>query len=189
VLGYLKWTFWIAFWVLLLSVLHYTLPQWDVVRIADTYQKRETFGANSIFWSHARTGQGESGQISRDIFFIQTIRPKGRPVVYRNEDTGWGWPPYFKFDTSNLQTQAADLRSTSEQPQWVAVKHYGWRSEFLSIYPNAISIKSVDGPDDGVTPWTAIVILFLLAVAFWAIWVRWRRFWDNRIDPLLDEDI
>ena len=46
-------------------------------------------------------------------------------MVYRNEDTGWGWPPYFKFDTKNLQTEAADLISSKEEPQWVILTHYG----------------------------------------------------------------
>jgi hypothetical protein len=188
VLSYLKWTFWIVFWVLVLSILHYTLPRWDVVRIADTYERRETFGANSPFWSNARTGSGE-GDVTRDIFFIQALTPEGRPMVYRNEDTGWGWPPFYKFDSSNLQARANDMRSTPEEPDWVAVKHYGWRSEFLTIYPNALRIKNVDGPDQGVIPWTSIVVLVGLAALFWAVYARWRRFWDNRIDPLLDEEV
>jgi hypothetical protein len=189
VLAYLKWTFWIVFWVILLAFLHYTLPRWDVVRIADTYEKRETFGANSIFWSHANTGQGTGGDISRDVFFIQTIKPNDRIVVYRNEDTGWGWPPYFKFDTTNLQTRATDLRSTPSNPDWVAIKRYGWRSEFLTIFPNALRIKDVEGPDSRVIPWTSIGILVGLACLFWAIWARWRRFWANRVDPLLDDEV
>jgi len=187
VLSYLKWTFWIVFWAAVLSVLHYTLPRWDVVRIADTYERRETFGANSIFWSSADTGSG-SGQVTREVFFIQTITPGGRPIVYRNEDTGWGWPPFFKFDSANLQALANDIRSTSAEPDWVAVKHYGWRAEFMTIYPNALRIKDVDGPDARVIPWTAIAILIALGCVFWAIYARWRRFWENRVDPLLDGD-
>jgi hypothetical protein len=108
VLGYIKWTFVILFWVLVASFLHYTLPRWDIVRITDTYERRETFGENSIFWTHARTGGGASGDISRDIFFIQGVRPNGRPSVYRNEDTGFGWPPFFKINSADLQTRAAD---------------------------------------------------------------------------------
>lgn len=187
-LSYLKWTFWILFWALTLSVLHYTLPRWDVVRIIETYERRETFGANSIFWSGARTGSGD-GEITRDIFFIGTITEGDRPIVYRNEDTGWGWPPFFKFDSANLQTRAANLRSSEADPNWVAVKHYGWRSEFITIYPNAVRLKQVAGPDDRPIPWTSIAILIGLACVFWAIYARWRRFVDNRIDPLLDGEV
>ena len=50
------------------------------------------------------------------LFFIQTIKKNGKPMVYRNEDTGWGWPPYFKFDTANLQADAAAARSPPGAP-------------------------------------------------------------------------
>ena len=172
----IKWTFWGVIWLIIAAFFHYTLPQVDIVRITDTYEKRIDFGENSIFWSHADVGNS-TALGNRDVFFIQTRRAKGDVMVYRNEDTGWGWPPYFKFDTSNLQAEAADLRSTSDNPKWAVIKHYGWRNEFISIYPNAVSIRSVDGPDATIIPWLNIIILGSLAAVFWAIRVRWRRFW------------
>ena len=186
---YVKWTFIGSFWLLVASFLHYTLPQHDVVRITDTYLERIDFGENSIFWANAPTGDAVNPQ-NRDVFFIQTFRTNERPMIYRNEDTGWGWPPYFKFNTSNLQAQAADLesRSTSgQQAQWVVIRHYGWRNEFLSIYPNAIKIWRVDSPDVTIIPWINIIIVTLLTAFFWAIWVRWRRFREARIDPVLED--
>ena len=186
---YVKWTFIGSFWLLVASFLHYTLPQHDVVRITDTYLERIDFGENSIFWANAPTGDAVNPQ-NRDVFFIQTFRTNERPMIYRNEDTGWGWPPYFKFNTSNLQAQAADLesRSTSgQQAQWVVIRHYGWRNEFLSIYPNAIKIWRVDSPDVTIFPWINIIILTLLTAFFWAVWVRWRRFREARIDPVLED--
>ena len=123
----------------------------------------------------------------RDVFFIQTIQRDGDPMVYRNEDTGWGWPPYFKFDTSNLQTQASDLRSTADNPRWVKVTHYGWRVEFWTVFPNAISVKLVDDPDQFIIPWLNIFILLVFAAICWAIRVRWIRFRERRIDPLVED--
>ena len=181
----LKWVFGTSFVVLVAAFLHYTLPQWDVVRVTDTYEKRIDFGENSWFWASADSGNATT-PVNRDVFFIQTFKTNGKTMVYRNEDTGWGWPPYFKFDTSNLQAEAADYISTKENPQWVAIRHYGWRNEFLSIYPNAVSVKSVDGPDVRLIPWLSIIILVLLLAVFWAIFVRIRRFWNRRIDPMLD---
>ena len=108
-------------------------------------------------------------------------------MVYRNEDTGWGWPPYFKFDTSNLQAEAANLRSTAAEPDWVAIRHYGWRNELLSIFPNAVSAWPVAGPDVRMIPWFNIVVLVTLFAVFWAIRVRWKRFRENRIDPVYDD--
>ncbi len=183
---YIKWAFWITFWVLIAAFFHYTLPQHDVARIADTYEKRIDFGENSIFWANQGTGEAE-GTVNRDVFFIQAFRTDDRPMIYRNEDTGWGWPPYFKFDTANLQAEANNLRSTPNDPQWAVIKHYGWRNEFLSIYPNAISVRPVDGPDVTIIPWLNILILTLFAAFVWAVWVRWRRFRRARIDPVLED--
>ncbi len=185
-MGYVKWVFIIAFWLLVAMFLHYTLPQTDIARVTDTYEKRVDFGENSIFWANQGTGEVENTP-NRDVFFIQTVRTNDRVMVYRNEDTGWGWPPYFKFDTANLQAESADLKSTAESPKWAAIRHYGWRNEFLSIYPNAVSIKPVEGPDVRIIPWFNIVVLTFLFAAFWAIRVRWKRFRANRIDPAVDE--
>ena len=183
---YVKWGFWGLFWLLVAAFFHYTLPQVDIARITDTYEKREVPGANSLFWSRGDAGSGTDPS-GRDVFFIQSRLVNDKVMVYRNEDTGWGWPPYFKFDTSNLQAEAADLRSTSAAPQWVVIKHYGWRNEFLTIFPNAISVRPVDGPDVRIIPWINIVILTTLAAFIWAVYVRWRRFRIARIDPVLED--
>ena len=183
---YVKWGFWGLFWLLVASFLHYTLPQHDIVRITDTYETRVDFGENSIFWANQGTGNAE-GIVTRDMFFIQAVRANDRVMVYRNEDTGWGWPPFFKFNSANIQVRASDLRSTSEAPKWVVVRHYGWRNEFLSIYPNALSVRQADGPDERIINWINIIILVTLAALFWAIYVRWKRFWEKRAKPEADD--
>ncbi len=182
----IRWTFWISVWVLIAAFFHYTLPQVDIVRVTDTYEKRIDPGENSLFWAQADVGS-DGTLANRDVFFIQTRRVDGDVMVYRNEDTGWGWPPYFKFDTSNLQAEAGDLRSTEAAARYVAIKHYGWRNEFLTIFPNAISVRAVEGPDasKGI-PWLNIVILTLFAAVTYGVWVRWRRFRMARIDPTME---
>ncbi|MEQ6202137.1 DUF1523 family protein [Sulfitobacter sp. HNIBRBA2951] len=182
----IRWTFWIAVWVLVAAVFHYTLPQTDIVRITDTYEKRIDPGENSLFWAQADVGS-DGTLANRDVFFIQSRRVGGDVMVYRNEDTGWGWPPYFKFDTSNLQAEAGDLKSTEADPRYVAIKHYGWRNEFLTIFPNAISVRAVDGPDasKGI-PWLNIIVLLTFAAIVWGVWVRWRRFRMAKIDPTME---
>jgi len=184
---YIRWFFILAVWGLIGAFLHYTLPQVDIARITDTYEQRIDPGANSLFWS--RGSAGSNAEVtSRDVFFIQTRLANERVMVYRNEDTGWIWPPYFKFDTANLYAEATDLRSTADNPQFVAIRHYGWRFEFLSIYPNAVRIWPVDGPDASKPlPWLNILVLSGLAVLALAIWNRWRRFREKRIDPKLEE--
>ena len=182
---YIKWTFWITFWVLFLAFLHYTLPQRDIVRVADTENRRIDFGENSIFWASADSGNNTE-VADRDVFFILTVQANGSPMAYRNEDTGAGWPPYFKFDTTNLQTQAADVVSSSDDPRWVAITHYGWRNEYLSIFPNAIAIKPVEGPEVRLIPWLNIIILLFIAAVFWGIWARWKKFQAKRITPAFE---
>ena len=108
-------------------------------------------------------------------------------MVFRNEDTGFGWPPYFKLDSSNLQAKARDLASTVEAPKWVSVTHYGWRNELISIYPNAVRVKPVEGPDVRIIPWVNIVILLVLAVLALLVRRAWKRFWARRIDPVLED--
>jgi hypothetical protein len=182
----IRWSFVISVWVLVAAFFHYTLPQTDIVRVTDTYESRENPTKYTLFWG-APDLAADGSELARDVFFIQTRRAKGDVMVYRNEDTGWGWPPYFKFDTANLQAEAGDLVSTSQAPQFVAIKHYGWRNEFMSIYPNAISVRAVEGPDapKGIA-WLNIIILTLFAAVVYGVWVRWRRFRMARIDPTME---
>ncbi len=179
---------WITLAVLVLLVggfLHYTLPQHDVVRIVSIENRRIDFGANSWFWASPDTGSDAA--VNRDVRFINTVRVAGKPMVYRNEDTGWGWPPYFKLDSSNLQTEAADLVSAKDTAQWAVVTHYGWRSEFFSIYPNAISLRPVDSPAPTIIPWFNIIFLIFVLLIMLGIFRMLQRFRKRRIDPVLED--
>lgn len=167
------------------SVLHYNLPQTDIVRIVGASTKRIDFGENSFFWQGGDVGSAVGGT-TRDVFFIETMRENNRPMVYRNEDTGWSWPPYFKFNSYNLQATASSLISPSENIKWVAIKHYGWRNEFFSIFPNAISIREVAGPDVSIFPWESVVILVLLLLVIILIWRMLAQFRERMIDPMVD---
>ncbi|WP_420861141.1 DUF1523 family protein [Algirhabdus cladophorae] len=184
-MGYVKWTFIIVFWLLLGALLHYALPQRDIVRVTGTEIIRKDFSGLSS-WFYAQNDTGDAVTENRDLRLINSTRPNGNVMVYRNEDTGFGWPPYFKVDSSNLHAEAANVISTAADPQWVAVRHYGWRNPFLSIYPNAVAIVPVEGPDVRLIPWFNIIFLTFLAALFWGIYVRWRRFRQARIDPALD---
>ena len=182
---YVKWGFWLSLATLVFSFLHYTLPQTDIVRIVGTENRRIDFGENSIFWANPDVGTAAGG--NRDVFFIQTIMANGKTMVYRNEDTGWGWPPYFKIDSSNTQTEAANLISTAEAPKWVAMRHYGWRNEFFTIFPNAVAVRQVAGPDVSFIPWLNIVILTFLAGVLFMIRRVWMQFRERTIDPALED--
>jgi hypothetical protein len=168
------------------AFLHYTLPQRDIVRIVSVESRlTEVGGLNGFFFAQRDSGTVQATAM-RDLRLISTIRPDGRPLVYRNEDTGVLWPPYFKFDSEDLQTEASNLTSTEAAPQWVAITHYGWRSNLISIYPNAISIRPVAGPDVALFPWLNIIILIGLVILALFAWRIWERFEDRVIDPIRD---
>lgn len=153
-----------------LAFLDFYLPAKDVVRIVGTDVKRMDPGTEA-----SPAGDGQGGQ-TRDVRFINATDPDDDPRVYRNEETGWGFPWYLKFDSGNLQTEAQDLRSNRENPVWVVVTHYGWRVEIFSMFPNAVSIERSDGPDDFPVPWFRIVFFVLLLSGMVVLWVAWRRF-------------
>lgn len=188
-MAYIVWTVRILFAAALAALLHYTLPQRDIVRVVNTYEERQDFGGfGDVFWKNTRGATAES-PATRDVLFIQSVMADGDVMVYRNQDTGFGWPPYFKFDTANLQTEASDAVSTGDAPRWFAMRHYGWRNTWLfgGIFPNALSMEPVEGPEVSFVPWFNIVFLTLLAAVLITIWRLWRMFRENRIDPVLED--
>jgi len=169
---------WIVQIVLLLGVVaffHYFLPQHDIVYIVGT--------------DVIRTDPSGPDQTTRDVRYINAVRPDGRTSEYRNEDTGWGFPFYFKFDSGKLQAEAQALQSTANDPVWVVITHYGWRITYLSWYPNAVSIRRATGPDEFIVPW--FNIFFLSGLALFAIWLGFRiwKFKADHIDPLIEEAV
>jgi len=187
----------IAFRVIAFTVfglfLHYVLPQHDVVKITSTEIIRTDFsGFNRIFYAQADSGAVE--QPTRDLRLINTDkkktfllgfmpRDKTEVMVYRNEDTGWIWPPYFKFDSSDLQAESA---SVARGDSWAVITHYGWRVRWASIYPNAIAVKLVDSPDVRVIPWFNIFFFGFLIVGIAFLRAMWMQFRERSIDPLID---
>ncbi len=183
----IKWGIRIFLLLIVVVFLHYTMPQRDVVQIINTYNKNTPIGANWMFYSIEDTGTGvETTASIRDIRYIDAVFPDGQSVmVYRNEDTGWFWPPYFKWDSSTLQAEATNLKSDKANPQWVAVTHYGWRMPIFSIFPNAVKITPVAGPDVTLIPWVNIVILAFLAFVILMIRKMWLQFRERMVDPAL----
>src|SRR6056297_1645513 len=181
---YVIWTFRIVILLLVAGFLFYTLPRHDVVRVVDTEVRlQDTGGWNSIFWATSEPQTTESR--GRDVKFISTVLESGRTRVFRNEDTGWGWPPYFKFDSADVQARASDLERVGPEASWALVRYYGVRVQLLSIFPNAVDVRSVEGPDHRVIPLFNIIFLTGLGIMVLLVWRWWRRFRRNRIDPIV----
>ena len=145
-----------AIFLALAGLLYWSTPSHDVVRILETEIIREDFETTG--------SDGDEVTRTRDVRMINAVTPSGEPSVYRNVDTGWGWPPYFKFDSANLAAAASDLSSSEDNPRWVVLTHYGIRLTFFSIFPNTLSVERAEGPDQVVIPWTKIVSIVALAV-------------------------
>lgn len=184
---WIKYTFIFLLAAITVTLIHYYLPQRDIVKVVDTEVKRMDINKGSPFWDRADAGTEE--KVSRDVRFISTVRENGKTVVYRNEDTGWSFPFYLKFDSSDLSAKAADLsgEDVDGNEQWVAVTHYGWRIRLFTIFPNATKIRPVSGPDVRLIPWFNIVFLTLVfGFLFW-VWRMIRKFKKKRIDPVTDK--
>lgn len=130
--------------------LHYNLPRTDVVQLTGTDVKR-------MDRKDPRTDSR-----TRDVRYLNAVSRDGEIRVFRNEDTGWGWPPYFKFDSADLSAEVQSLVQNQERP-WVRVRYYGWRIKVFSLFPNAISLKVVD-KDYSHIPWFNMIIIVLLVV-------------------------
>lgn len=183
---YAKWTVLAVVVAIVAGFLHYTLPQHDIVRIIGTYQERQDLSDwTRIFW--ASPDDQATGLINRDVQFIQAVKANGKEIVYRNEDTGWSWPPYFKFDTANLLARAQDMISTAENPKWVVVTHYGWRNFYVSAFPNAVNIRPVAGPDARIIPWFNIFFFVVLAIVLFMLRRMWLQFRERTLDPVLED--
>lgn len=90
-------------------------------------------------WEVQITGTTGDG---REIQYrIETVHA-GTPdtLIFINKDAGF-MPPYFKFDSANLQAVAS--RITRECPEVpVTVHGYGLRIPILDMFPNATSIDA-----------------------------------------------
>lgn len=183
----IKWAIRIILILLMGGFLHYTLPQHDIVRITNTYN-RLTAVSSSNSWAYAAPDAGTAvTDAPRDIRFVETVYADDSVMVYRNEDTGWVWPPYFKYDSANLQAEAANLKSTKAAPIWVSVTHYGWRLPILSIYPNVVSVREVAGPDVRIIPYVNILLLIIFAFAAFMIRRMWLQFLERTVEPIVAE--
>lgn len=180
-----KWTLIIGFWTFVAAFFHYTLPQRDIVYVQGTeIELRNIAGLDAWFYASAETGSADG---ARDLRLINATRANGDVIVYRNEDTGFAWPPYFKINSSDLQAEAQNAISTRANPEWYLMTHYGWRVNFPTMYPNAIGLRPIDGPDAGKPlPWLNILILTSIAAVWYTLWTRWRRWRRRKIDPALE---
>ncbi|WP_373510780.1 DUF1523 family protein [Thiocapsa sp.] len=82
------------------------------------------------------TGDGREVQYRIETVYADT----SDTLVFRNADAGF-LPPYFKFDSADLQAQASRISRNCPQTP-VKVHGYGMRIQFLDLFPNATAIDA-----------------------------------------------
>lgn len=103
------------------------------------------------------------GQV-RDVYFLFTEQPESKKImVYRNEDTGWGLPFYFKFNSADLQAKA---QAYANEKQMVEIKYYGWRINWLNEFRNIVSIKPLAESEKSSMPWFSYIFYAFFALTF-----------------------
>ena len=143
--------------------LHYVLPRHAVVYVVGTEVKL-------VSQDYTAVADGSAIARDHDVFFFNTANPQRTDVaVFRNEDTGMGFPPYFKFDSAELQARAQLL--AGQPGQLAVVRYYGWRIPMLSMFPNATDLWATDVNEE---PWPVFNILFFGLLALLCGWLWWK---------------
>ena len=161
--------------------LFHNLPRTAVVQISGTDVKRVDRESGEVVGPKAVDDPGRINRQTYDVRFINSVARNGKTMVFRNEDTGWGWPPYFKFNSADLTAQAQAFASVPDKP-WVLVKYYGWRIRIFSMFPNAISLRTVDRDYDHF-PLFNVVFVVLLAIGVFIVVRKIRKLLGGRRRP------
>jgi hypothetical protein len=147
------------------AFLNYFLPHHAILRIVGTDTRRPL-------------GSNKTNPAAHDVFYINAEDVETqKPRVFRNEDTGWGFPFYFKFNSADVQTVA---QSIAGERGTALFTYYGWRIQIFSVVPDVINIKRAAPDEEPPFPWfnfgfAAVVIGGIAWLALWFRGVRKRR--------------
>ena len=150
----------LSFFIVIGGVVNYAMPSYDETYVTGMEVRR--MDKDGVI-SKANPADGEV----RDVYFLFTESEPNKVMVSRNEDTGWGLPPYFKFGSADIQAKA---QAYANEKQRVQIKYYGWRINWMNEFRNIVSIKpllegeTVAKPIVSYVLYGVIVLLFFLSV-------------------------
>jgi len=170
----IKIALWLVLAIVIAGFLCYNLPRTDVVQITGTDTKYTGKSGSGQIRTDTASKSGTGKIQIQDVRFINTVNSNEKIRVFRNEDTGWGWPPYFKFNSADVTAQAQAFLETTPKP-WVLVRYYGWRINMLSMFPNAISMRSVDKAYSHFPLFNIVFLAVLIGLTIFVI-IKFRRF-------------
>ncbi len=149
---------------------HYNLPRTAVVQISGTDIKRVDKSVAVEKVENGADKKKKTATQTTDVRFINSVSRGGKPMVFRNEDTGWGWPPYFKFNSADVTAEAQAFANDQGKP-WALVKYYGWRFTMFSMFPNVLDLKKVD---KDYTHIPVFNIMFFIILTTFVLVVRYK---------------
>lgn len=168
-MGYVKFIVGLLIVAVLGAALHYYLPQRVIVQVLKTDIIREDVESTAADGSQVTT--------TRDIRQILAATPDGDQRVYNNTDAFL----YLKFDSADLAAKAEQFVDPDKET-FVVLKYYGWRWQFMSWFPNAISMREAEAPDEVLSPWynvgIVLAVFIVLGVLYRILVIQWRRFTD-----------
>lgn len=143
--------------IVLIGAVNYAFPSYESTIVTGMEVRRMD---KDGMISKANPPDGEV----RDVYFLFTEQPEDKKImVYRNEDTGWGLPLYFKFNSADIQAKA---QAYANSKQLVEIKYYGWRINWLNEFRNIVAIKQLDENNTPSKPWVSYVLYALFALTF-----------------------
>lgn len=138
--------------------LDFYLPSKHIVTITGTEVKRAD--ANGLV-----TPKNPADGPTHDIYFLYTKKDNGDVFVYRNEDTRWGFPFYFKFNSADEQARAHSLETEANSK--ALISSYGWRFNIVDLFPNVLRVQPATAD---TSTWSFIRIFGYIV---WAVVWSW----------------
>ena len=151
-----------------IAFLDYFLPHHAVLRVVGSEVKR--------FGTKGNTPNAQNPNApTHDVYYVyaEDLDSKA-PRVFRNEDTGWGFPWYFKFNSADLQATA---QSIAGERGTALFTYYGWRIQMLTLMPNVTKIVRA-APDASTFPWFNLVFFTVLIGGITWLFFRVRGLWN-----------
>lgn len=145
-----------AIFLALMLLVSYCMPHYSAAVISGVEVKRMNENENTPNNKEVKT-------LARDVYFVQTYDPKDQKsvTVYRNEDTRFSFPFYFKFNSADISALAQSLVN-----QQVEVQYYGWRINLFNMFPNVIFLKPLKENAEMSKPVFSWILYALLLVGF-----------------------
>lgn len=143
--------------IVLVGAVNYAFPSYETTVVTGMEVRR--MDKDGLI-SKANPADGEV----RDVYFLFTEQPDTKKVmVYRNEDTRWGLPFYFKFNSAEIQAKA---QAYANEKQIVEIKYYGWRIDFFNEFKNIVSIKPLTEGESSSNPWVSYILYAFFVLTF-----------------------